>query len=365
MVRGTVLPPHVLGQMWHGKDSLSSRAGVGKGVAIGEEPPLVVRGTFLEFDFVGSHRRPRFNSDAGRHTGNEHQMHSDDAKKVDRWADSTDDEDDSSTVSGSGTRSPSLSCSSDAADSIDMDQTLELPSAPTWVQVPMLIPVVLQPAVGVADALVARKAALNDTVAQLAAAALQAETATKGAQQPRNSRLARNVGLPKRAPRAEVVVPKKTTLMLRNVPLQCTRSMLLDLLNAEGFKGKFDFVYLPINFDTRLAFGYCFINFVDEVTAESARSHFHGFNNWKVTCKEPCETSWSDPYQGLAANIERYRNSPVMHSSIPEEHKPVLFAGSKRKAFPAPTRFIKPPRGVRRSTPLDVTAKSSSSTMLS
>merc|ERR1712224_824451 len=58
---------------------------------------------------------------------------------------------------------------------------------------------------------------------------------------------------------------------------------------------------------------------------------------------------WSDPYQGLAANIERYRNSPVMGSTVHEMYKPLLIVDGKVLPFPAPTKKLNPPR-VRRSS---------------
>jgi len=33
-----------------------------------------------------------------------------------------------------------------------------------------------------------------------------------------------------------------------------------------------------------------------------------------------------------------------MHSSVPDEYKPVLFKGGVRIAFPAPTKAVKPMR---------------------
>jgi hypothetical protein len=346
MLSDSMVPPHILGAQWHEQ--------TGPGV---DAPPLVVKGTFLDFSFAGSGLRPRSKSDDGVY--GLYAAHTAPHKKSDRWADSSDDEDETSTVSGSDQpTSPSLSCSSDVGDGLDVDhEALDATSATTaWFALPVFVPVMHVQPTSFAEALNARKCAMTNTVSQLASAALQAESTPKAAKPARTNRSARSgAGAKKNAQAAA-----KTTLMLRNVPLQCTRSMLLDVLNSQGFRSKFDFVYLPINFDTRLAFGYAFVNFVNEAVAEKAREQFQGFNSWPVPCGETCETSWSDPFQGLAANIDRYRNSPVMHESIPEEHKPVLFSGGRRKAFPAPTRFIKPPRGVRRSTPLEAVAKLSS-----
>merc|ERR1740123_2226645 len=41
---------------------------------------------------------------------------------------------------------------------------------------------------------------------------------------------------------------ERTTVMLRNLPNDYTRDMLLALLDKEGFQGKYNFVYLPMDF---------------------------------------------------------------------------------------------------------------------
>ena len=57
----------------------------------------------------------------------------------------------------------------------------------------------------------------------------------------------------------------RTTVMLRNMPNNYSRTMLLELLDAEGFAGQYDFLYLPMDFQSRASLGYAFINFVDPV----------------------------------------------------------------------------------------------------
>merc|ERR1711988_700022 len=49
--------------------------------------------------------------------------------------------------------------------------------------------------------------------------------------------------------------------------------------------------------------------------------------------------------QGLDANVERYRNSPLMHHSVPEECKPAVYDYTGVEAvFPEPTKSIPKPR---------------------
>lgn len=54
--------------------------------------------------------------------------------------------------------------------------------------------------------------------------------------------------------------------------------------------------------------------------------------------------NWASPHQGLEAHIAHFRNSPVMHEDVREEHKPALFKDGERVEFPKPTKVIRAPR---------------------
>lgn len=152
--------------------------------------------------------------------------------------------------------------------------------------------------------------------------------------------------------RQEAYEGAHTTVMLRNLPNGYTRAMLLDLLDAEGFSNLYDFVYLPIDFARGLCLGYAFINLTSACTADHFVQHFTGFSKWMLSSSKVCCVSWSSPHQGLAQHVERYRNSPVMHNTIPDAWKPLLFAfpsgTATRIAFPPPTKQIRPPNIRRR-----------------
>lgn len=135
----------------------------------------------------------------------------------------------------------------------------------------------------------------------------------------------------------------RTTVMLRNMPNNQTRRMLLDLLDREGFQGQFDFLYLPMDFERKASLGYAFINVVSHQVALRLQATFDGFTAWSVPSRKVCGVGWSQPHQGVQANVERYRNSPVMHEDVPDAFKPVLFSNSARIAFPSPTRKLRPP----------------------
>lgn len=121
-------------------------------------------------------------------------------------------------------------------------------------------------------------------------------------------------------------------------------------MDAEGFQGRYDFVYLPTDFRSWLAFGYAFVNMVTPEDATDIMRCLEGFDAWKHDGEgKTCNVVWSDPYQGLEANIERYRNSPVMNDSVSEQYKPMLFSAGRPVPFPAPTKKLRQPR-IRRSS---------------
>jgi hypothetical protein len=136
----------------------------------------------------------------------------------------------------------------------------------------------------------------------------------------------------------------RTTVMLRNLPNNYNREMLLDLIDSQGFGSQYDFLYLPIDFNTKACFGYAFVNLVTHEAANQFRAAFDGFSNWAIPSRKCCMISWSDPHQGLNANIERYRNSPVMHAGVPDEHKPVVFNQGVRVCFPEQSKKLRAPR---------------------
>lgn len=144
-----------------------------------------------------------------------------------------------------------------------------------------------------------------------------------------------------------VAEPPHTTLILRNLPIGYSRDELFTLLDNEGFNGKYDLVYHPIDFGTRLGFGYAFVNFVSVVAAAQCSEHFNGFTSWKTKHDKACEVSQSTELQGLEAHVERYRNSPVMHETVPDEFKPATFVDGRRVPFPLPTKKVTKPRAPR------------------
>lgn len=149
-----------------------------------------------------------------------------------------------------------------------------------------------------------------------------------------------------------VVQPAPRTAMLMcNIPNNYTREMLLALIDGEGFSGEYDFFYLPIDFKSGACLGYAFINFVHPDMVPRFWATFHGFQRWAVPTRKTCKVAWSRPHQGKEALIERYRNSRIMHATVPESCRPLVFKGGERVPFPEPLRTIAAPRARRQREP--------------
>lgn len=142
------------------------------------------------------------------------------------------------------------------------------------------------------------------------------------------------------------VVRPRTTLVIRGLPAGLTRSQFISMLDSEGFAGKYNFAYLPIAFDTMTSLKYAFVDMVSPAEADRFWRHFEGFSRWPVPCGQECvcQLEWNDKQQGVADLIERYRNSPVMHESVPEECRPLLMVDGQAASFPLPTQAIKAPK---------------------
>merc|ERR1711974_13092 len=115
-------------------------------------------------------------------------------------------------------------------------------------------------------------------------------------------------------------------------------------LDDEGFGGLYDFLYLPIDFKSRACLGYAFVNLVRPEIMGTFWSRFNGYSRWVLPSRKICGVCWSGPHQGLESHIERYRGSPVMHTSVPEEFQPALFQEGTRVPFPTPTKAPRAPR---------------------
>lgn len=127
------------------------------------------------------------------------------------------------------------------------------------------------------------------------------------------------------SPSLEGPVSTETTLYFK-VPDDYRRQDVINELKISGCK--FDFVYLPFNFKKGKHNGFAFVNMINHEEAENLKE--------KLSSEERT-VGWAADRQGKKANIDHYRNNPIMHRSVPEEYKPVIFENGARQEFPEPT----------------------------
>lgn len=151
---------------------------------------------------------------------------------------------------------------------------------------------------------------------------------------------------------SDVPASGNTTVMLRNIPNKYTREMLVKQLNQD-FRGRFDFVYLPIDFKNKCNVGYGFINFRNSEACDEFVSKFNGvdvrkclpgLNSKKVAEVTPARV------QGLEENIRRLRNGPVMNELVqhPEWMPLLLTEDGEERPFPVPDAPCPPAKGRHR-----------------
>lgn len=133
-------------------------------------------------------------------------------------------------------------------------------------------------------------------------------------------------------PAIDTTVAKNTTVVLRKIPRDMTRDLMQRILKEQGFACSYDFLYLPMDFDKAQCFGFAIINFVDGAVAATALDRFSQISAFgNNVCAE-----WKETHHGLAALVEKYRNSKVMHADVPDGYKPLILSNGKPVPFPAP-----------------------------
>ncbi|OHF00555.1 RNA recognition domain-containing protein 2 [Colletotrichum orchidophilum] len=133
----------------------------------------------------------------------------------------------------------------------------------------------------------------------------------------------------------------RTTIMLRNIPNKVDQAMLKRIVDESSW-GKYDFMYLRIDFANDCNVGYAFINFVDpldiiDFVNTRGNQRWNCFKSDKVA-----EISYAT-IQGKDCLVQKFRNSSVMLEAA--HYRPKLFYTSngpvpelagEEESFPEP-----------------------------
>lgn len=130
-----------------------------------------------------------------------------------------------------------------------------------------------------------------------------------------------------------------TAIIVRNLPVDMSRAALLEALDVEGFAHMYNFVYMPMDLLKGVRLGYGIVNFSETKFANAALIHFSSI---EIGGKR-LDACLSESNRCQSELILRYRDSAVMHWSVPDECKPIIFSEGHVVPFPPPTKFLEPP----------------------
>ncbi|KAF3770366.1 hypothetical protein M406DRAFT_285012 [Cryphonectria parasitica EP155] len=113
----------------------------------------------------------------------------------------------------------------------------------------------------------------------------------------------------------------RTTIMLRNIPNKVDQAMLKNIVDESSW-GKYDFMYLRIDFANDCNVGYAFINFVDPldiIDFVNAR----GNQRWNCFKSDKIAEISYATIQGKDCLVQKFRNSSVMLEAA--HYRPKLY----------------------------------------
>jgi hypothetical protein len=137
-------------------------------------------------------------------------------------------------------------------------------------------------------------------------------------------------------------IQTRTTVVVFNLPEDLVQSGFIQHLNDLGFRGSYDFVYMPVSIHGPSNFGYALVNFRCPMTVVEFISKLHAQCDSQIW-----QTGWGTR-QGLSANVQHFRNSPLMHKFAPVVGRPEIFDESgDMLEFPKPTKNILRAKAIR------------------
>jgi len=115
-----------------------------------------------------------------------------------------------------------------------------------------------------------------------------------------------------------------TTMMLRHIPCRKSQEEVMQHIDQKGFKGRYDFLYLPSDTRCGANLGYAFVNFLTEPDGARFKAEMHGYRFSGCGSAKACAVVQAH-VQGLAQNLATFKNMEVMRSA----RKPFFLAGSR------------------------------------
>lgn len=132
-------------------------------------------------------------------------------------------------------------------------------------------------------------------------------------------------------------------IKINNLPRGFLRAAVVEMLDAQGLNGLYNFVHVPVDSDSGESLCCAVVNMVSCRVAELAMVLLSAFDGWH----QKLSLEWNS-HQSFDEIVEELRDSCIMHDAVPDEYKPAFFATGSRVSFPGTAdAVLQPPSFVR------------------
>ena len=114
---------------------------------------------------------------------------------------------------------------------------------------------------------------------------------------------------------------QRTTIMLKNIPREISQLFLMSFLNNK-YKGKFNFLYLPIDFIKRINVSYAFLNFKNSKDIIEIYLDLHD-KPWSFCKNKKAYISYAR-IQGFKSISEHFSKSNLINNQLDKSFKPYI-----------------------------------------
>lgn len=114
--------------------------------------------------------------------------------------------------------------------------------------------------------------------------------------------------------------PAITTLMISNIPMDVTQGDLLDLIDQTGFARRYDFAYMPTDFDAGTSKGHAYVNFTTSRDAREFSIKWDGSRLAGAGPIAPVLEVKAAARQGFEENAKRWKERRLHRVKNPKLH---------------------------------------------
>lgn len=114
---------------------------------------------------------------------------------------------------------------------------------------------------------------------------------------------------------------QRTTIMIKNIPRYISPIFLMSFLNGK-YKGKFNFLYLPIDFVKKINVSYAFLNLKNSKDIIEIYLDLHG-KPWSFCKKKKSYISYAR-IQGFKSIFQHFSKSNLMKNQLDNSFKPYI-----------------------------------------